>query len=76
MGAGTIVKDDNNVKNLTTAASIWATAAVGMAVGVGAWFLALVATLIVWVILAVMQGIDIKTKKSKSERKAEASEKV
>lgn len=74
LGAGTIVKDEDNVKNLTTAASIWATAAVGMAVGVGAWFLALVATLIVWVILAVMQNIDIKGNKPKAQVKSQAAE--
>jgi len=33
LGAGLIVKDGANVKNLTTAASIWATGAVGMAYG-------------------------------------------
>src|SRR6185436_14932446 len=31
LGAGTIIKEESGVKNLTTAASIWATAAVGMA---------------------------------------------
>lgn len=55
LGAGTIIKSQHDVHDLTTAASIWATAAVGMAVGVGAWFLALTATLIIWVVLAVIR---------------------
>src|SRR5690242_11893792 len=41
LGAGTIIQRRGQANHLTTAASIWATAAVGMSVGVGAWFLAL-----------------------------------
>jgi putative Mg2+ transporter-C (MgtC) family protein len=67
LGAGTIIKEENNggVKNLTTAASIWATAAVGMAVGTGAWFLALAAVVIMWVILVLVQRFErLRRKKS------------
>jgi putative Mg2+ transporter-C (MgtC) family protein len=35
LGAGVIFKEDNRVKGLTTAASIWATAAIGMGIGGG-----------------------------------------
>ena len=56
VGAGTILKPDDreeDVKGITTAAGIWLTAAVGMAVGAGhAWLSLLVAGLmlpIVWV---------------------------
>lgn len=55
LGAGTIIRQRGAPQHLTTAASIWATAAVGMAVGVGAWFLALGATLLIWMILAVVR---------------------
>lgn len=55
LGAGTIIQRKGAAHHLTTAASIWATAAVGMAVGVGAWFLALGATLIIWIVLAVVR---------------------
>ncbi|MCZ7545153.1 MAG: MgtC/SapB family protein [Anaerolineae bacterium] len=55
LGAGTIIQRKGDVKDLTTAASIWATAAVGMAVGAGAWFLALTSTLLIWTILAVIR---------------------
>src|SRR5690349_9663566 len=37
IGAGTIIQRNGQPHHLTTAASLWATAAVGMAVGVGAW---------------------------------------
>jgi putative Mg2+ transporter-C (MgtC) family protein len=35
LGAGAIIKLGNNVRGLTTAASIWATAALGLAIGAG-----------------------------------------
>src|SRR5690606_8844195 len=39
LGAGTIMRMGGEVKGLTTAASVWATAAIGMAVAVGGTFL-------------------------------------
>ncbi len=53
LGAGTIIQR----KGLTTAASIWATAGIGMAVGAGAWFLGIIATLLIWIVLSVMRGL-------------------
>jgi len=55
LGAGTIIQRGGQPHHLTTAASIWATAAVGMAVGAGAWFLGLIAAVLVWIILAVIR---------------------
>jgi len=55
LGAGTIIQRKGQANHLTTAASIWATAAVGMSVGVGAWFLALGATLIIWAVLVIVR---------------------
>jgi putative Mg2+ transporter-C (MgtC) family protein len=47
LGAGAIIKYGTSVRGLTTAASLWATAAVGMAVGAGWWLVAIVTTGIV-----------------------------
>ncbi|MBN1286448.1 MAG: MgtC/SapB family protein [Anaerolineae bacterium] len=55
LGAGAIIQRKHEVHDLTTAANIWATAAVGMAVGMNAWFLAIIATLVIWVILVVIR---------------------
>ncbi|MDQ8699202.1 MgtC/SapB family protein [Hyphomicrobium sp. LHD-15] len=45
LGAGMILKSDNNsVKNLTTAAAIWFAAAIGMAIGVGWYVIAVIAS--------------------------------
>ena len=60
LGGGTILKEGTNVQGLTTAANIWATAAVGMAVGFGAWFLAIVVTILIWVILAIFVRFEFR----------------
>jgi putative Mg2+ transporter-C (MgtC) family protein len=51
LGAGAILKEGATVRGLTTAASLWATAAVGMAAGAGAWITAATITAIVIVSL-------------------------
>lgn len=60
LGAGTIIQRKSDVHELTTAASIWTTAAVGMAAGLGLWFVAIVATLIVWTVLAILRRFGEK----------------
>lgn len=47
LGAGAIVKEGTTIKGLTTAASLWATAALGMAAGAGAHLVGIAATAIV-----------------------------
>jgi len=47
LGAGAILKEGATIRGLTTAASLWATAAVGMAAGAGSWLTALTITVIV-----------------------------
>lgn len=58
LGAGAILKHRDGIHGLTTAASIWATAGVGMAVGTGAWLLAAGATVIIWIVLAVIRKFE------------------
>lgn len=41
LGAGLILKEGVNIKNLTTAASIWFIGAIGMAIGFGFYFIAI-----------------------------------
>lgn len=57
LGAGIIYKNKGEIHDLTTAASIWSTAAIGMAVASGAWLLAISATVIVWIILAMLRHV-------------------
>jgi len=53
IGAGVIFHHDNNVKGLTTAAGLWATAGIGLAIGSGMYFIGIVTT----VVLTVLQLI-------------------
>lgn len=56
LGAGTIiVTKHNQIKGLTTAAGLWASAGVGLALGVGFYEAALTATIGVYMILTVLQ---------------------
>lgn len=53
IGAGTIWAEKDKVKDITTAASLWATAAIGLTAGIGDYPLASVVTLLVVIILAM-----------------------
>lgn len=46
LGAGLILTRHGTVRGLTTAATMWETAAIGMAAGAGLWLLALAVTLL------------------------------
>jgi putative Mg2+ transporter-C (MgtC) family protein len=61
LGAGAILKDGVVIRGLTTAASLWATSAIGMAAGAGEYILGVVATATVlislWPINALAQRL-------------------
>jgi putative Mg2+ transporter-C (MgtC) family protein len=58
LGAGSILARGQVVKGLTTAASIWAVAALGLAAGGGLYFAATISTVIILVILAGIKPIE------------------
>lgn len=51
LGAGTIFKAKDEVHGLTTAASIWAVAAVGLSIGFGYYLMMLIAVILILIIL-------------------------
>ena len=51
LGAGLILRQRGNVLGLTTAASLWVTAAIGVAIGVGMMAMALMTVLLVYLLL-------------------------
>ncbi len=55
LGAGVIFKEGLTVRGLTTAASIWVTAAIGVLVGIGFWFAAVVGTVATLMVLSVFR---------------------
>ena len=60
LGGGAILKGDNEneVRGLTTAASLWMATAIGAATGFGHLGVAFVGTLITWIILSVLLRIE------------------
>jgi len=60
LGAGVIFKEGLSVRGLTTAASIWITAAIGILMGVGFYFPAIVATLMTVGILSLFRIIEAR----------------
>lgn len=66
LGAGTILRHGLNVTGLTTAASLWVVAAIGLAIGAGFYFGAVLSTLLVLISLAFLAKLDpIITKKKR-----------
>ncbi|MEM3384950.1 MAG: MgtC/SapB family protein [Nitrososphaeria archaeon] len=51
IGAGTIIAEQGKVVGITTAASLWVTAAIGLTIGIGDYLLSAVSTLLVFLIL-------------------------
>ena len=58
LGAGVIFKEGLTVRGLTTAASIWMTASIGILVGVGFWYPAIVGTVATLVILSAFRFVE------------------
>lgn len=52
IGGGTILRQGANVRGLTTAATLWVTAAIGLAVAAGAYFAATLSTIVAVITLA------------------------
>ncbi len=60
LGAGVIFKEGLTVRGLTTAASIWMTASIGILVGIGFWFPALIGTIATLLILSAFRLIEAR----------------
>lgn len=59
LGAGVIFKEENRVTGITTAATIWATAALGMAVANQSWLIVYGGTAIVLIVLILLPYLQI-----------------
>lgn len=60
LGAGVIIKSGNEVRGLTTAASIWIVSAIGLAIGGGLYFEGLLTSIIAIIALMVLRTIEHK----------------
>ena len=60
LGAGVIFKEGLIVRGLTTAASIWMTASIGILVGVGFWMPAIFGTIATLIVLSAFRIVEDK----------------
>ncbi|MGI6123119.1 MAG: MgtC/SapB family protein [Acetivibrionales bacterium] len=60
LGAGAIIRHGVSVKGITTAASIWVVACVGLACGIGFYTGAILVTLLIWTILMYLKSLENK----------------
>jgi putative Mg2+ transporter-C (MgtC) family protein len=58
LGAGAILRSEHSIHGLTTAATVWVIAAIGMAAGAGAYALATATTVVTLIVLAVLPPIE------------------
>ncbi len=62
LGAGAIIRHGLSVKGLTTAASLWTVACVGLACGIGFYAGAVLATILIWAILMYLKNVKERFK--------------
>ncbi|MGQ4650210.1 MgtC/SapB family protein [Lyngbya aestuarii] len=57
IGGGTILRD-SRVRGLTSAATVWISASLGVAVGCGLWLVGLVGAAVTWVVLRIVKKFE------------------
>jgi putative Mg2+ transporter-C (MgtC) family protein len=73
LGAGAILMRGEIIRGLTTAASLWSVAAIGLAIGGGLYTLAIAATLIILIILAGIKPLEKRYFASRQRRELRLS---
>lgn len=58
LGAGAIIREREGVKGLTTAASLWVVAAIGMSVGCGFYWASVYTTFLVLIVLFFLRKVE------------------
>jgi len=71
LGAGTIIHEKGSVKGLTTAASIWTVACIGLAVGLGYYTLTILSTICVFIVLVFFKTFETRLFKNTNILKIE-----
>jgi putative Mg2+ transporter-C (MgtC) family protein len=71
IGAGSILKlsEERDIQGLTTAAGVWMTAAIGVAVGLGSLGIAVLSTIFTLIILTLAGRLDLRAEKKRAANK-------
>ncbi len=67
IGAGAIMRKEDKIEGLTTAAGIWMTAAIGMAVGVGMYFVSAICIILLYLMRVVSKFVNKTIDKVKQQ---------
>ena len=70
LGAGALLQTKSHVRGLTTAATIWLVAALGMAAGTGVYFLAVFTTVLTTVALVILRPISVSLERRARRHRA------
>jgi putative Mg2+ transporter-C (MgtC) family protein len=68
IGAGVIYKDDNRINGITTAATIWATAALGMGIASGEYLLVIISAALILSSLLLLTKLELSIDKVNQSR--------
>jgi len=63
LGAGLIIFHKEKLEGLTTAAALWAVAAVGITIGIGWYWIAAIATILIFLLLYIVRKIEFSKNK-------------
>lgn len=74
LGAGTIIRDRFSVKGLTTAATLWVVACIGLAIGSGYYLMGIIVTGVIFMALILFRKLEnvLKIKPSRAKLKITA----
>lgn len=74
LGAGTIIRDRFSVKGLTTAATLWVVACIGLAIGSGYYLMGVITTVLIFLTLVLFRKLEsfMKIKPLKAQLKITA----
>ena len=66
IGAGLIIFHKQHVEGLTTASALWVIAAIGIAIGIGWYIIAIIASILVFLLLFIVRKIEFEKNKKKT----------
>ena len=68
LGAGAIIQMKGSVRGLTTAAGMWMTASIGLAVGAGMYWVAVIASVLIILVLTLLELCEKKLFRGKEQK--------
>lgn len=68
LGAGAILHNKGSVTGLTTAATLWVVACIGIAIGMGYYFLSIISAIGVFCVLVVLKKVKFKIQKKATNK--------